>query len=232
MEATICNVKPDLPTKKSVSGDSEVEQPAVHMQGLNPPSRPTHALLPLFVLPLHFILLFLLLHHPLLLLHVLPAFGPAASQFHGSSRCTCDAVFSISGHDSNICSDIDDGQLFPRAQPGRLCMQTCINTTVRCKRNQCVVGDKACSQAPNFVSFHFLPVVPNMSAPWVLFWVSAARAPGDMLRFGLLGSRCRSHFSVRRSGRQTPVSPVQGPATLEAEVEMSYSRVMESEKGE
>ncbi|KAM9568591.1 fibulin-7-like [Salvelinus alpinus] len=213
------------------------------------------------------------------------------TQFQGSSHCICDAGFTISGRDSDICTDMDECQLFPLAQPGRLCMHTCINTPgsyhcvcprgynlardhrsckdidecesrlhnctldqvcvntyggfqcvqvecpritnatyiktspMRCERNPCVVGDKACTQAPNSVSFHFMPVVSNMSAPRVLFRVSAARVLGDTLRFGLLGSRGRSHFSMQRSGRQTGtlllVSPVQGPATLEAEVEMS-----------
>ena len=88
-----------------------------------------------------------------------------------------------------------------------------------------MLGDKACTQAPNSISFHFLSVVSNMSAPRVLFRVSAARVLGDTLRFGLAGGRGRGHFSVQRSGRQTGtlllVTPINGPAALEAEVEMS-----------
>lgn len=95
----------------------------------------------------------------------------------------------------------------------------------RCERNPCLLGAEGCAQAPNSVSFHFLSVVSNMSAPRVLFRVSAARELGDTLRFGLAGDRGRGHFSVQRSGRQTGtlllVTPIQGPATLEAEVEMS-----------
>lgn len=53
---------------------------------------------------------------------------------------------------------------------------------------------------------------------------------GDTLRFGLLGTRGRQHFTVQRSDRQTGqlmlTRPVEGPDTLEAEVEMS-----ELEKG-
>lgn len=86
-------------------------------------------------------------------------------------------------------------------------------------------GDKGCLQAPNSISFHFLSVVSNLSTPRVLFRVSAARVLGDTLRFGLLGGRGRSHFSVQRSGRQTGtlllVTPIKGPTALEAEVEMS-----------
>lgn len=88
-----------------------------------------------------------------------------------------------------------------------------------------MLGDKQCSQAPNSISFHFLSVVSNMSAPRILFRVSAARVLGDTLRFGLAGGRGRGHFSVQRSGRQTGtlllVTPIKGPAALEAEVEMS-----------
>lgn len=86
-------------------------------------------------------------------------------------------------------------------------------------------GDQGCLQAPNSVSFHFLSLVSNMSTPRVLFHVSAARVLGDTLRFALVGGRGHGHFSVQRSGRQTGtlllVTPVRGPTTLEAEVEMS-----------
>ncbi|XP_070829172.1 fibulin-7-like [Chaetodon trifascialis] len=213
------------------------------------------------------------------------------THFLGSTRCTCDVGFTISGRDNNICTDIDECRLFPLGQPGRLCVHQCVNTPgsfhcfcpagydlardgrsctdidecenmmhncteeqvcvntfggfqcvlvecphvknatyiktspMRCERNPCMLGDKGCTQAPSSISFHFLAVVSNMSAPRVLFRVSAARVLGDTLRFGLAGGRGRGHFSVQRSGRQTGtlllVTPITGPATLEAEVEMS-----------
>ncbi|XP_041795747.1 fibulin-7-like [Chelmon rostratus] len=213
------------------------------------------------------------------------------THFLGSTRCTCDVGFTISGRDNNICTDIDECRLFPLGQPGRLCVHQCVNTPgsfhcfcpsgydlardgrsctdidecenlmhnctaeqvcvntyggfqcvmvecphmknatyiktspMRCERNPCMLGDKGCTQAPSSISFHFLSVVSNMSAPRVLFRVSAARVLGDTLRFGLAGGRGRGHFSVQRSGRQTGtlllVTPITGPATLEAEVEMS-----------
>ncbi|XP_036962513.1 fibulin-7-like [Acanthopagrus latus] len=213
------------------------------------------------------------------------------THFLGSTRCTCDVGFTISGRDNNICTDIDECRLFPLGQPGRLCVHQCVNTPgsfhcfcpagydlardgrsctdidecenrmhnctaeqlcvntfggfqcvtvecphmrnatyiktspMRCERNPCMLGDKGCTQAPSSISFHFLAVVSNMSAPRVLFRVSAARVLGDTLRFGLAGGRGRGHFSVQRSGRQTGtlllVTPIKGPAALEAEVEMS-----------
>lgn len=96
----------------------------------------------------------------------------------------------------------------------------------RCERNPCPVDNKACSQTPNSFSYHYLAVVSNLSAPRVMFRVSALRPMGDTLRFSLLGGRqARRHFTVQRSDRVTGqlmlASPVQGPATLEAEVEMS-----------
>lgn len=64
-----------------------------------------------------------------------------------------------------------------------------------------------------------------MSTPRVLFRVSAARVLGDSLRFGLLGNLGPGRFALKRLNRQSGelllVEPVQGPATLEAEVEMS-----------
>ncbi|XP_075884880.1 fibulin-7-like isoform X2 [Nelusetta ayraudi] len=209
----------------------------------------------------------------------------------GSTRCTCDVGFAISGRDNAVCTDVDECHLFPLAQPGRLCVHRCVNTPgsfrcvcpagyrladdsrtcidvdecekrshnctapqlcvntfggfrcvavrcpdlrnatyiktspVRCERNPCMLGDEGCALAPNSVSFHFLSLVSNMAAPRVLFRVSAARVLGDTLRFGLVGDSGRGHFSVRRAGRQSGTlllaAPVRGPATLEAEVEMS-----------
>lgn len=96
----------------------------------------------------------------------------------------------------------------------------------RCERNPCPVDNKLCSQTPNSFSYHYLAVVSNLSAPRVMFRVSALRPMGDTLRFSLLGGKqARRHFTVQRSDRLTGqlmlVTPVQGPATLEAEVEMS-----------
>uniref|UniRef100_A0A3Q3XL47 Sushi domain-containing protein n=1 Tax=Mola mola TaxID=94237 RepID=A0A3Q3XL47_MOLML len=50
------------------------------------------------------------------------------THFLGSTRCTCDVGFTISGRDNNICTDIDECRLFPLGQPGRLCVHRCVNT--------------------------------------------------------------------------------------------------------
>ncbi|KAK0142571.1 Fibulin-7 [Merluccius polli] len=215
------------------------------------------------------------------------------TQSLGSTRCSCEGGFTISGRDNSMCTDLDECELFPLGRPGRLCAFRCVNTPgsfhcvcpagynladdahsckdvdecesrrhncsqaevcvntyggfqcetvdcprsanatyvktspVRCDKNPCVVGDAACSQEPNSISFHFLSLVSNMSAPRVLFRVSAARLLGDTLRFSLAGdgSQGRGSFSVQRSGRQTGTllltTPVAGPARLQADVEMT-----------
>ncbi|MFT7810420.1 fibulin-7-like [Arapaima gigas] len=161
----------------------------------------------------------------------------------GSYRCTCPPGYEVTDGDRS-CQDIDEcsnrqhkctqDQLCINTYGGFQCVRvecprnrnaTYVKTSpVRCERNPCRVDDRACAQAPNSVSFHYLALTSNLSTPRVLFRVSATRTLGDSLRFGLLGSRGRHHFSVQRSDRHTGqlllVSPVQGPATLEAEVEM------------
>uniref|UniRef100_A0A8C6SFC2 Fibulin 7 n=1 Tax=Neogobius melanostomus TaxID=47308 RepID=A0A8C6SFC2_9GOBI len=162
----------------------------------------------------------------------------------GGYRCTCPAGYDVT-RDGRGCKDIDEC-----ATRLNNCTkdQTCINTNggfqcvrvecpkipnatyiktspMRCERNPCPMDNKACSQTPNSFSYHYLSLVSNLSAPRVMFRVSALRQVGDTLRFSLLGGRpIRRYFTVQRSDRLTGqlmlVSPVQGPATLEAEVEM------------
>uniref|UniRef100_A0A8C9RBX4 Fibulin-7-like n=1 Tax=Scleropages formosus TaxID=113540 RepID=A0A8C9RBX4_SCLFO len=160
----------------------------------------------------------------------------------GSYRCACPPGYEVTDGDRS-CQDIDEcssrqhnctrDQLCVNTYGGFRCVRTeCPRTRnatyaktspVRCERNPCRLDDGACAQAPNSVSFHYLAVTSNLSAPRVLFRVSATRTLGDSLRFGLLGGRWRRHFGVRRADRNTGqlllVSPVRGPATLEAELE-------------
>ncbi|XP_034045233.1 fibulin-7 isoform X2 [Thalassophryne amazonica] len=214
------------------------------------------------------------------------------TQVQGTTHCTCEPGYTISGRHSNTCYDIDECELFHNGPAGRLCLHTCVNTPggyrcscpngynvtpdgrsckdidecairqnnctkdqvcintygsfqcvhvecqkiphatyvktspMRCERNPCPVDNKACSQAPNSFSYHYLSIVSNLSAPRVMFRISALRQMGDTLRFSLLGGRqARRHFTVQRSdrlmGQLMLVSPVQGPVILEAEVEMT-----------
>ncbi|XP_067245004.1 fibulin-7 [Chanodichthys erythropterus] len=216
---------------------------------------------------------------------------PKCSQVQGTTHCTCEPGFTISGRENSVCTDIDECKLFHSGQAGRLCLHACVNTAggyrctcpagynvtrdgrnckdidecgsrqnnctrdqlcintyggfqcvkvecpqirnatyvktspTRCERNPCPADSRSCSQAPNSVSYHHMSVVSNLSAPRVMFRVSAVRMMGDKLRFALLGGRGRRYFTVQRSDRQTGelllTSPVQGPATLDVEVEMS-----------
>ncbi|XP_053497219.1 fibulin-7-like isoform X2 [Ictalurus furcatus] len=160
----------------------------------------------------------------------------------GSYYCQCPTGYSVK--DNRSCHDIDEcekgvhnctkEQVCVNTFGGHRCMvvecprfrnASYIKTSpLQCERNPCVQGNKACLQAPVSVNFHFMSVVSNMSTPRVLFRVSAARILGDALRFGLLGNRGAGHFTLQRSSRQSGelllVEPVQGPATLETEVEM------------
>ncbi|KAM3624848.1 uncharacterized protein V6R79_002703 [Siganus canaliculatus] len=163
----------------------------------------------------------------------------------GGYRCTCPTGYNLT-RDGRSCKDIDEcatrqnnctkDQMCINTYGGFQCVRvdcpkipnaTYVKTSpMRCERNPCPVDNKPCSQAPNSFSYHYLAVVSNLSAPRVMFRVSALRPMGDTLRFSLLGGRqARRYFTVQRSDRLTGqlmlVSPVQGPATLEAEVEMS-----------
>uniref|UniRef100_A0A8C6KD91 Fibulin 7 n=2 Tax=Nothobranchius TaxID=28779 RepID=A0A8C6KD91_NOTFU len=221
--------------------------------------------------------------------HVRPS---RCSTVQGTTHCTCEPGYTISGRDSYTCTDIDECEVLHNGPAGRLCLHKCINTPggyrcscpagynvttdgrsckdidecatrqnnctkdqmcintyggfqcvrvdcpriahatyvktspMRCERNPCPLDNKACSQTPNSFSYHYLAVVSNLSAPRIMFRVSALRPIGDTLRFTLLGGRqARRHFTLQRSDRQTGqlmlASPVQGPVALEAEVEMS-----------
>ncbi|KAK3569767.1 hypothetical protein QTP86_004194 [Hemibagrus guttatus] len=223
---------------------------------------------------------------------LLPFVQPSkCSQVQGTTHCSCEAGYTISGRDTSICTDIDECEVFHNGPAGRLCVHACVNTPggyrcscpagyqvsrdgrscrdidecatrqnnctrdrlcvntyggfqcvkvecprtrdvtyaktspTRCERNPCPVDNKACSRAPVSVSYHHMSVVSNLSAPRVLFRVSAVRMIGDALRFAVLESRGRRHFSIQRSDRQTGelllLSPIQGPDSLEVEVEMS-----------
>ncbi|XP_062857473.1 fibulin-7-like [Trichomycterus rosablanca] len=131
-------------------------------------------------------------------------------ELQGSLHCTCQQGYSIYSQDRGLCT---------------VHYECSHELNMRCERNPCVQGNKACLQAPLSVNFHYMSVVSNMSTPQVLFRVSTARVLGDTLRFGLLGNQGAGHFTMQRVDRQSEelllVEPVQGPAMLEADVEMS-----------
>ncbi|XP_051953357.1 fibulin-7 isoform X2 [Xyrauchen texanus] len=162
----------------------------------------------------------------------------------GGHRCTCPVGY-IETQDGRSCKDTDEcstrqnncnrDQLCINTYGGFQCVKvecphirnaTYVKTSpVRCERNPCPVDSTSCSQAPNSVSYHHMSVVSNLSIPRVMFRMSAVRMIGDTLRFALLGGRNRHYFTIKRSDRQTGelllVSPVQGPVTLEVEMEMT-----------
>lgn len=87
------------------------------------------------------------------------------------------------------------------------------------------MGSQACQKAAHAISFHYLPLQSSHSVPWVLFKMSTSRSLGDSLRFALLGANSQGRLAVQRSDQHTGelvlTRSVLGPATLEAEVEMS-----------
>uniref|UniRef100_A0A8C9R7N5 Fibulin-7-like n=1 Tax=Scleropages formosus TaxID=113540 RepID=A0A8C9R7N5_SCLFO len=162
----------------------------------------------------------------------------------GGYRCTCPDGYNLA-RDGRNCKDVDEcADMRHDCTREQLCVNTfgafrCVlvdcprirNATyaktspTRCERNPCPVDNKGCLKAPNSVSHRFLSVVSKVSAPLPLFRMSVARRLGDTLRFGLLGARGQHLFAVRRSDRQTGelllTRPVEGPATLEVDLEMT-----------
>uniref|UniRef100_A0A673JGX3 Fibulin-7-like n=1 Tax=Sinocyclocheilus rhinocerous TaxID=307959 RepID=A0A673JGX3_9TELE len=49
-------------------------------------------------------------------------------EFLDSTHCTCVQGYSISSHNSTLCTDTDECELFRLTRPGRLCLHTCVNT--------------------------------------------------------------------------------------------------------
>uniref|UniRef100_A0AAZ3Q4L3 Fibulin-7-like n=1 Tax=Oncorhynchus tshawytscha TaxID=74940 RepID=A0AAZ3Q4L3_ONCTS len=160
----------------------------------------------------------------------------------GGYRCTCPAGYNLT-RDGRNCKDIDEcATRLNNCTRDQMCLNNyggfqCVRVdcpayeTPPTRNPPCSVDNKVCSQAPNSISHHYLSVVSNLSAPRTMFRVSTLRLMGNTLRFSLLGrGQAERHFTVQRSDRQTGQlvlgCPVQGPATLEAEVEMT-----ELEKG-
>ncbi|XP_024296078.2 fibrillin-3 [Oncorhynchus tshawytscha] len=58
-----------------------------------------------------------------------PFFHPShCTHVQGTTHCTCDPGYTISGRDGTSCKDIDECELFHMGQAGRLCIHACVNT--------------------------------------------------------------------------------------------------------
>ncbi|XP_037663610.1 fibulin-7 isoform X2 [Choloepus didactylus] len=166
----------------------------------------------------------------------------------GSYRCACPAGYRPSAGGES-CEDVDEcvspQQVCP---PGTTCINTgggfqCVNpecpqagkasyvktSPFQCERNPCPVESRPCRQMPKTVSFHYLSLPSNPRPPLTLFRMATASAPGrpgpSSLRFGIVGGDSRGRFVMQRSGRQTGelvlIQTLEGPQTLEVDVDMS-----------
>uniref|UniRef100_A0A4X1V9V1 Fibulin 7 n=2 Tax=Sus scrofa TaxID=9823 RepID=A0A4X1V9V1_PIG len=99
----------------------------------------------------------------------------------------------------------------------------------QCERNPCPMDSRPCRHLPKTISFHYLSLPSNLKTPITLFRMATASAPGrpgpNSLRFGIVGGNSRGHFVMQRSDRQTGelilVQTLEGPQTLEVDVDMS-----------
>ncbi|XP_038309141.1 fibulin-7 isoform X2 [Canis lupus baileyi] len=167
----------------------------------------------------------------------------------GSYRCACPSGYRMLA-DGKSCEDVDEcvsPQLMcPR---GTMCINTggsfqCVSpecpegsgnvsyvktSPFQCERNPCPMDSRPCRHLPKTISFHYLSLPSNLKTPITLFRMATASAPGrpgpNSLRFGIVGGNSRGHFVMQRSDRQTGelilVQTLEGPQTLEVDVDMS-----------
>uniref|UniRef100_A0A8C7D7Y3 EGF-like domain-containing protein n=1 Tax=Oncorhynchus kisutch TaxID=8019 RepID=A0A8C7D7Y3_ONCKI len=58
-----------------------------------------------------------------------PFFHPShCTHVQGTTHCTCDPGYTISGRDGTSCKDIDECEFFHMGQAGRLCLHACVNS--------------------------------------------------------------------------------------------------------
>ncbi|XP_015981593.2 fibulin-7 isoform X1 [Rousettus aegyptiacus] len=167
----------------------------------------------------------------------------------GSYRCACPSGYRTLP-DGKSCEDVDEcvspQHLCPR---GTLCVNTgggfqCVSpecpkgsgnvsyvktSPFQCERSPCPMDSGPCRHLPKTISFHFLSLPSNLTTPITLFRMATASAPGrpgpNSLRFGIVGGNSRGHFVMQRADRQTGelilVQTLEGPQTLEVDVDMS-----------
>ncbi|KAM4867105.1 fibulin-7 [Thomomys bottae] len=165
----------------------------------------------------------------------------------GSYRCVCPRGYRIMA-DGKSCEDVDEcvsPQLCPEATtcininggfqcvspecPGGSGNVSYVKTSpFQCERNPCPMDSRACHHMPKTISFHYLALPSNLKTPIALFRMATVSAPGRVrptnLRFGIVGGNSRGQFVMQRSDRQTVelilIQPLQGPQTLEVDVDM------------
>ncbi|XP_052037440.1 fibulin-7 [Apodemus sylvaticus] len=167
----------------------------------------------------------------------------------GSYRCTCPSGYRILA-DGKSCEDVDECAGPQHTCPrGTACINTgggfqCVNpecpegsgnisyvktSPFQCERNPCPMDSRPCRHLPKTISFHYLSLPSNLKTPITLFRMATASIPGhpgpNSLRFGIVGGNSRGHFVMQRSDRQTGelilIQTLEGPQTLEVDVDMS-----------
>nr|XP_025724426.1 fibulin-7 [Callorhinus ursinus] len=167
----------------------------------------------------------------------------------GSYRCACPSGYRTLA-DGKSCEDVDECVSPQLVCPqGTMCINTgggfqCVSpecpegsgnvsyvktSPFQCERNPCPMDSRPCRHLPKTISFHYLSLPSNLKTPITLFRMATASAPGrpgpNSLRFGIVGGNSRGHFVMQRSDRQTGelilVQTLEGPQTLEVDVDMS-----------
>ncbi|XP_078419245.1 fibulin-7-like isoform X3 [Cetorhinus maximus] len=163
----------------------------------------------------------------------------------GSYHCACPPGYNLL-EDSRACEDINECTsnqhnctreeicinvhggfhcVRPECPKSRLNASYVKTSQFKCERNPCPMENKQCANAAYSITFHYLTLTSNLRTPRALFRMTSSRFTGDTMRFSIVGGTGQNHFSIQRSDRQTGelvlVHPIQGPATLEVEMEMT-----------